>query len=364
MKILIYGPKEPLGGIETVVLEYARELILLGCQCDFLLYDKYPILEKKIKEINGNTVYAASRRGNYSQYKKDINRILSENKYDAVWCNYSGLTNIDLLKIAKKTGIAKRIVHSHVSALSWGSSLMKILVHLLHYKNKLKIGKYATDFWACSKMAGQFMYPKKLWEKVHICNNAIRIDILKPDSIKRDECRKKLGFENCTVVGHIGRICREKNQFFLLNVFDKFQAQNDNARLLFLSDDSNGEIVALAKELGLYEKAVFLTGNQDLPLLYNAMDVFFLPSLSEGLGLTLIEAQSCGVPCLASANVPKEADLTGCVKFLPLDSSVENWCDELKNMSSKRIENPSEFISRSDYDIVSESKKLFDFFNS
>ncbi len=361
MKILIFGPKEPLGGVEAVVLAYATQLIANGCECDFLLYESYPLLEEKIAAIGGKVIYAASRRKNYSQYKKDIKAIFST-KYDAVWCNYSGLTNIDLLKLAKAANIPTRIAHSHTAGLSWGSPLMRILVPIMHYKNKLVIGKYATDLWACSKKAGQFMYPKKLWNGIKVWNNAIDLQAFYPNDKKRTQLRESLGLSNNLVIGHVGRICREKNQRFLLSVYKDFLSQTPNAHLLFLSDAPNNEIVSFANELGINDKITFLTGQHDLPTLYNSMDVFFLPSIVEGLGLTAIEAQSCGVPCVVSNGVSNEVNVSGCVSFLSLEETSSTWCAALNEAAKKRIPNPTDAIISHNYDIKNEGEKMYNFF--
>lgn len=362
MKILVFGPKEPMGGVEAIVLDYAKQLIQLGCECDFLQYEKYPELEQKIRALGGNILYATGRRENYIQYKKDLKHIFNTNKYDAVWCNYSGLTNIDILKLAKKAGVPIRITHSHASGFSWGSPLMKILVPIMHYRNKFVIDKYATEIWACSKKSGRFMYPKRLQNRVRVWNNAISLERFKPDSQKRNELRKQYGFEDSLVVGHIGRICREKNQHFLLEVFAHFSKNEPNAKMLFLSDSANGEIIEFSKTLGVYEKIIFLTGKQELCALYNAMDVFFLPSIIEGLPLTLLEAQSCGVPCVTSTGVSYEADVTGYMEFLSLEDDFSKWCSALKSASQKRIKNPYELVAEHNYDIVAEGKKMFEFF--
>ena len=219
MKILILGPKEPLGGVETIVLAYAKHLIEKGAECDFLLYENYPTLESKITAIGGKVVHATSRRTDYNQYKKDVTALF-KTKYDAVWCNFSGLTNIDLLKLAKKAGIPIRIAHSHTSALSWGSPLMRILVPIMHYRNKPKINKYATDLWACSYKSGHFMYPKKLWGKIKVWNNAVDLSAFYPDNDLRQKQRQAFGITDKLVIGHVGRICREKNQHFLLFVIN------------------------------------------------------------------------------------------------------------------------------------------------
>ena len=361
MKILIFGPKEPLGGVETIVLAYAKRLIEKGCECDFLLYESYPTLESRIAAIGGKVIHAASRRTNYKQYKKDV-KALFERSYDAVWCNYSGLTNIDLLKLAKKAGVKVRIAHTHTSGLSWGSPLMRILVPIMHYYNKPKIDKYATNLWACSYKSGHFMYPKRLWKKIRIWNNAVDLSAFYPDDELRHKTREDLCINDKFVIGHVGRICREKNQHFLLKVYKEFLNRRDDAHLIFLSDAQSGEMVDFANELGIADKITFLSGKQNLPSLYNAMDVFFLPSIIEGLPLTIFEAQACGTPCVVSTGVSEEGNITGFVKYISLDSDYKVWCNALENTAAKRIENPKELIIKNNYDIITESEKMFNFF--
>ena len=361
MKILIFGPKEPLGGVETIVLAYAKRLIEKGCDCDFLLYESYPTLESRITAIGGKVIRAASRRKDYKQYKKDITTLF-KTKYDAVWCNYSGLTNIDLLKLAKKAGIPIRIAHSHTSGLSWGSPLMRILVPIMHYWNKPTIGKYATDLWACSLKSGHFMYPKKLWNKIRVWNNAVDLSAFYPDDDLRQKQRLDFNISDKFVIGHVGRICREKNQYFLLNVYKEFLNRRSDAHLIFLSDSPNDGIVNFAKQLGIDHKITFLTGKQNLISLYNAMDVFFLPSIVEGLPLTIFEAQACGVPCVVSTGVSYEGNITGYVDYISLESDYSVWCDTLEASAIKRIDNPKDLITKNNYDITTESEKMYKFF--
>ncbi len=361
MKILIFGPKEPLGGVETIVLAYAKRLIEKGCECDFLLYENYPTLESRIAAIGGKIIHAASRRKDYSQYKKDV-KALFNTKYNAVWCNYSGFTNIDLLKLAKKAGVPIRVAHTHTSGLSWGNPLMRILVPAMHYWNKPSIGKYATDLWACSLKSGHFMYPKKLWNKIKIWNNAVDLSCFYPDSNLRQEQRNAFGIDDKLVIGHVGRICREKNQRFLLSVYKEFLNRNPNTHLIFLSDAQNDEIINFSKELNVYDKITFLSGKQNLISLYNAMDVFFLPSIVEGLPLTIFEAQACGVPCVVSTGVSEEGNITGFVKYISLDSDYSVWCEEIEYAAKQRIANPKELIIKNNYDIITESEKMYNFF--
>lgn len=360
MKILIFGPKVELGGIETIVLGYAEQLIKSGCECDFLLYKSCPVLEGRIKSIGGNCIYAASRRTNYSQYNSDLNNIF-KTKYTAVWCNFDGLTNIDLLKRAKKAGVPLRIVHSHTSALPKVKSYMKIAVPLLHYLNKPFIDKFATDFWACSQKSGHFMYPKRLWSKIQIWNNCVNPNLFYENKQKREQFHKDFNLGGKLVIGHIGRICFEKNQQFLLRVFKELLNRRNDAHLILLSDAPNNTLVDYATELGIIDNVTFLTGKYDLPTLYNAMDVFFLPSIIEGLPLVALEAQACGTPCVISTGVTRECDVSGFVDFLPLESDISCWCSALENATQKRIPNPTESIASHNYDIINEGRKMFDY---
>ncbi|MBE6780998.1 MAG: glycosyltransferase family 1 protein [Ruminococcaceae bacterium] len=360
MRVLIFGPKVELGGIETIVLGYAEQLIKNGCKCDFLLYKNCPVLEEKIKAIGGNCVFAASRRVNYAQYNLDLNNIF-KTKYTAVWCNFDGLTNIDLLKRAKKAGVPLRIVHSHTSALPKVKSYMKILVPLLHYFNKPFIDKYATEFWACSLKSGHFMYPKKLWNKIKIWNNCINPNLFNENPQKREQLRRNLSLNGKLVIGHIGRICFEKNQYFLLRVYKELLSRRNDVHLLFLSDSPNNALIDYAAKLEIVENITFLTGEFDLPMLYNAMDVFFLPSIIEGLPLVALEAQACGVPCVISTGVSRECDVSGFVDFLPLENDISIWCEALEKAAQKRIINPTEAISSHNFNLITEGSKMFDF---
>lgn len=363
MKILIFGPKEPLGGVETIVLAYAKHLIEKGCECDFLLYESFPNLEARIQAIGGKVIHATARSKNYSQYKKDV-KALFKTKYTAVWCNYSGLTNIDLLKLAKKAGVPIRIAHTHTAGLSWGSPLMRILVPIMHYNNKPFVRKYATDLWACSLKSGHFMYPKMHWNKIKVWNNAVDLSAFYPDENLRQTQRQAFQIEDKLVIGHVGRICREKNQHFLLNVYKEFLNRRSDAHLIFLSDEPNAEIVNYAKQLDIDGNITFLTGKQNLASLYNAMDVFFLPSIVEGLPLTIFEAQACGVPCVVSTGVSVEGNITGFVDYISLESDYSVWCDALEVASTKRIKNPKELIIKNKYDIITESEKMYAFFTT
>ncbi len=362
-KILIYGLKEPVGGVEKIITSYANDFPDKEVICDYIIFGTSFSLETKIREKGGRAFYLPNRIKRRKEYFEKLNSIFLNNKYDAVWANFSGLTNIDVLKFGKKYGVPVRIAHSHVTALSWSSVIMKYPVILFHNINKPKIHKYATDFWACSKKAGKFMFPKKLYDRIKVINNAVDTSVFFDDCETRNKTRKELGVEKNLVVCHVARMCYEKNQGFLLEVFERLLQKKSDSKLLFVGDGELKEsLYEKARALGIIDNIIFVGFKEDASAYYKASDVFLLTSLSEGLSLVTVEAQACGVPCVVSQGVPKIADVTGFVKFVGLDKSAEEWADAILEMSDKRIDSPTLSVKKAGYDIKSESEKIYQFF--
>ena len=95
---------------------------------------------------------------------------------------------------------------------------------------------------------------------------------------------------------------------------------------------------------------------------YQAMDLFILPSKSEGLGLVLIEAQASGLPCVASADViPKEAKITELLDYIPLGQGKEKWaelCVYKANHSPTDRKAYSEVVNNTQFEIRKEAPRL------
>ena len=265
---------------------------------------------------------------------------------------------------AKEYGVPVRIAHSHSARFYWGNPLMKILVPILHYYNTLRIKNYATRYFACSLVAGEFMFPSWVKDRIELINNAVDTEIFKPDENLRRDARAEFGFNDDTVVvGHVARMCQIKNQGFLLKAFKEVVKINPEARLLFVGDgEDRGQIENEIKALQL-ENSVILTGQRkDVQRLYQAMDVFILTSLSEGLSVSSVEAQASGVPCVLPTSVSKETDITGFVKFVSLESGERNWAEVILEQSKTDTADVTRRIKDMGYDITSASEKLYNRF--
>ena len=103
-------------------------------------------------------------------------------------------------------------------------------------------------------------------------------------------------------------------------------AQDPHWKLLLVgTGEMEPEMRAAAARRGLTDRVIFAGVQSDVPAFMNAFDLFLLPSNFEGSPVTLVEAQGCGVPCLASTNVPDDGSVTDLVHFLPLAAPLTDW---------------------------------------
>jgi glycosyltransferase involved in cell wall biosynthesis len=116
------------------------------------------------------------------------------------------------------------------------------------------------------------------------------------------------------------------------------------------------------QERGLAKQVSFLGLRKDVPEILGALDGFVLPSLYEGLGIVLIEAQAAGVPCLVSDRVPEEADLKlGMVDKLPLEAPAERWAEGMSKLAAAASPDWAavrDALIRHEYDITGSVRRL------
>ena len=161
------------------------------------------------------------------------------------------------------------------------------------------------------------------------------------------------------VIGHVGRFNPPKNHRFLIEIFDKLKQKNTNVKLLLVGDgDGRGKIEDLVKEKNLQEDIKFLGMRDDVYNILQAMDVFVFPSLYEGLPVTLIEAQSAGLPCIISNQVPLECKMSDLIHVKSLQESESAWVDEILKLSDYKRTDTTPLVIQSGYDIRKNAEKL------
>ena len=156
---------------------------------------------------------------------------------------------------------------------------------------------------------------------------------------------------------------------FLLEIAAEVAAREPNLRLLLIGIGSlRPEIEQKAAQMGLADRVIFLGARPDVPrIMSGLMDIFLFPSLYEGLGLVLIEAQAAGLPCIFADTVPEEADLvSSLVQRLSLAQSAAVWAETVlvTRADTSRIDSIDalEIVSQSVFNIdvnVTELTKFY-----
>jgi glycosyltransferase involved in cell wall biosynthesis len=362
INILIYGMSSSYGGIESFIMNVFRNINRKRAQFDFVCYDKKPACHQEILELGGMVYIVPERRRNYFIHCKKLKKLMKEKNYDIVWSNLNSLSDILILKFAFLYSIRMRIAHVHNSDLP-----PKIITKILHSANKTKIVKYATDFWACSYVAGRFFFTDSILQssQFKIIYNAIEVSNFVFNQTARNMKRDELKLKDNIIIGHIGGFRMQKNHGFLLKVFLEIYKKNENAVLLLVGDGSlRKDIEEQINIYGLKDNVRLLGNRKDISELLNAMDVFVFPSHYEGLGIALIEAQAAGLSCFISDVIPHEAVITKNVYPISLCEPAAVWADViLKNVEYRR-EDTAQVMQNSGYDIKTEVLKIERFFLS
>ena len=345
------------GGAETFLMKLYRRMDKTKYQMDFCInvFDKC-FYEEEISALGGKIYRISSKSESISTFKKQLYEIIKENHYNYVLRITSSAFGFMDLKIAHKAGANVCAVRSSNS--SDGGSLKSKIAHRL---GRLLYGKYVNVKIAPSDLAAEYTFGKKAYENgaVNILHNAIDIDQYGFNADMRRRIRSEFGIsDDITLLGHVGRFMTQKNHAFLLEVFSEYVKLNEKSALMFVGDgELESAIKQRASELGIFDRIIFTGVRSDVPSLLSAMDAFVFPSFYEGMPNTVIEAQAAGLPCVISDRITREADITGLVKFLPLESP-EKWAGETLQVIGTERETPVDSFKKNKYDIESVLVKL------
>ena len=342
------------GGVETVIMNYYRNIDKTKIQFDFVVH-KGALLQyiTQVKNYGGKVYEITSYKSNILKYTYKIYKIIKENNYEIVHSNMNSLSGFPLFA-AYLAGAKVRILHNHTTD-NPAEGIRTIAKRILRPFARL----FANQYWACSKLAAEWMYGKNTVTngKITIINNAIDLEKFKFNKEKREKLRKKLGIENCFVIGHVGRFVKTKNHEFLIEIFNEVLKQKSNAKLLLIGDGNLKSLIeAKVQNLGIEKAVIFLGVRNDVADLYNVMDVFVFPSLYEGLGMAVIEAQVNSLPTIVSIAIPAEAKISEYIKFISLQQPLKDWLNEVENAKRKELNISDELLKK--FDIREESKKL------
>ena len=356
-KVCIYCEKWGSGGIESFIVNTLEHMdrtsikvdIVVSCIISDLFINRLNDLQISIHELSGQT---CDFFGNYRKFCDE----LKTKKYDVVHINAYVATTSLFAVAARQRGVKKVIIHSHNSNLrkSWLRPL-KLVVHNIC---KHSLMYYATDFWACSRKAEEFMFPKSVNSKeVAIVPNGIDTERFAFNEQIRTQERKRLGVTEKIVIGNIGRISDQKNQEFLIDIFESIHRKAEDTVLLVIGDGDIGELKAKVTLAGIADEVIFYGPSSHVESLLNAMDIFVFPSKFEGFGIVAVESQCNGLNTFCSSAVPGDVSVTSLCHKIPLTLSAAEWAEHILNSNIKiNRDGYAKQVKESGYDIVQTSK--------
>lgn len=359
-------------GIANAVFNYYRNIDRHNIQFDFLVFSEpEKTFTKEILEMGGRVFQIDAPTLTTSfKYAKKVKKFFKSHRNEWDWVHiHEILVQKYIVKSVKKISNAKIAIHSHNSRFvlpDHNASKLKnaIQITIKSVRNKyllFGVNKNADAKFACSKEAGVALFGKKgIQKRFTLLPNAIDVGKFRFDQAERNRYRKMLGLEDKKVIINIARLCSQKNQVFLLDVFKRIQETSKDYALLLVGDGELREyLFERAKLLGLSDNVLFLGNRLDTPSLYSAGDIFVFPSIIEGLGISLIEAQASGLNCIASTEVPKLAQVTPYVRFLPLSAGVDVWAREIENTSLTRTDG-NDIVKQTAFNLENNFRTLTD----
>lgn len=362
IKILQFTIGNIKGGVTQYVLNNWKFINRDKYQFDFATMSKKLDFEDDLIE-EGCKVHYIQHYAEVDEEKfaNRIEEILSEG-YDVVHLHTNYWKSFLVEKIAIKMAVPKIIIHSHNTMVDLEDDIKRQEALNIHNIRKTQFSKdYGTDFWACSKVAGEWLFPKSINEKdIKIMNNAIDIKKFSYNQKSRDIYRKELGIDKFFVIGHVGRFEFQKNHEFIIDTFKCLYDKNNKIKLMLIGIGKlEKKIRDKIKAYGLQENVILMGKRNDVELLMQAMDLFILPSRFEGLPIVLIEAQAAGLKCLASTEITEEVVITTNIKRIPLNKEI--WIREIENCYDYSIDNRSNIdvlIKKAGYSIEDQIKKI------
>lgn len=351
MKQVLVIPTNSLGyeGITSVIQNYLIHMDLTDLTIDVLTSEDTPEALLRSFSKFSKVLVVPNRKRKAMEYMRHLDNLMKK-KYDIIHVHgNSGTMMIETL-LARRNNIKKIIVHCHANRCDH-----MILNVVMREIMKLT----ATDFLACSKGAGNWLYGNSSYT---VINNAIDVDKFQYTESTRKKERQELGLQYEVLIGHIGHFTPQKNHFFLVDIFKAYHKINSNSKLLLIGDGKDYDSVKnKVKRDGLEGSVIFTGRRNDCDRLYQIMDLFLLPSKFEPFGIVTLEAQAAGLPCLVSDVVPIETKCSDRIFYQSLEDTPQTWAEMINKIVLRNYDRNtkvSEKIKENGYDIFEESKKV------
>ncbi|MCH5303731.1 MAG: glycosyltransferase family 1 protein, partial [Ruminococcus sp.] len=313
-----------INGISAVIMNYCTNIDLEKFKITIIVGGSVAEAHKKVcDEIGISIIKLPNRKKSSLSFFKALKNTFGREKFDVVHVHGNQSAIAVELFLAKLSGIKIRIAHSH------NTTCMSMKLHKLM---KPLFKRVYTHAFACGEKAGQWLFENRPFE---VIPNGFITEKFKFNPEIREKIRNELNLKDELVLGHIGRFNDQKNQTYLLKVFEYVAEKDEKVVLILVGTGPYLEKITEQINSHPYKDRIILYGETTEPdKMYMAMDVFVFPSKYEGLPVTLLEAQISGLACVVSDVITKEAKICENYKALSINENPSVWADVVLKMPS------------------------------
>lgn len=348
------------GGVEAVIYNYYSHIDQSKVHFDVVAQkaendSSRQMYGELLEQLGCKVFFVPPKSENLAKNLFQLGGIIRTGKYDILHI-HMGPASLPYVALGKFLHVENIIVHVHgaFDPTGWSSSRItrlqqKLLEHMGNYQCM-----------ACTKVAATQLWGENT--QVFILHNAFEIEKYCADDARRAKMRDRLGIEDRLAIVDVGRLSEGKQPLFMIDIFSALQkVRPDSVLFMVGTGEMMQETKEYAKKHGLDETQVrFLGGRTDVAEILQAMDVFVLPTLGEGLGIVYMEAQAAGLPCFAPKGcVPQEVAITPMFHEVEKPESLQAWVDAILSHANERLqESPQQLLREAGYDICLEAGKL------
>ncbi|WP_455654513.1 glycosyltransferase [Phascolarctobacterium sp.] len=327
LRILHVVGQIPVGGVGAFLVNALAKLDKNKAQFSFVMFprhEKSDFIDNIIKHNASYFVFEYELKlSNFADLIREVYLFFRDhkNEFDVIHVHAHNLGWL-FFPVAKLFGIKVRILHSHSTRFA-ENKLRIVRNQCLNYINMF----FVTQRFACSEAAGKFLFKKKSFE---VIENGIELSKYEYNCEIREKIRKSYTVSDNLILGHVGNFVESKNHKLLLEIFAAVLEKNHESELWLIGDGKlRKEIEEEARQQGILENIKFWGRRNDVEKLLQAIDVFILPSLFEGFGIVILEAQAAGLPCIISDKCASEVAVTDLVKVVALERTPEYWAEQV-----------------------------------
>jgi glycosyltransferase involved in cell wall biosynthesis len=324
------------GGVETWLMHVLRARDPGELQMDFLSHRHAPAAYDDEIRARGSRIFPVDSARSPVRYARDLRRILREHgPFDAVHSHVHHFSGY-VLGVAARERVPARVAHAHVSLRSPdGVPRARRSPWRVVYEEAMRrqIWRRATAGLANSDSSGRDLFGSRWGVDRRFTLVPYGFDFSAYESLPpRARLKEDLGLDPATkVLGHVGRFHHQKNHPFLIRTFRELSTRRGDVHLLLVGGRGNiDEVRESIHSMGLADRCTITGETPEVARHVGAMDLMVFPSLFEGLGIVVLEAQAAGVPVIASPAVPPEADVVPeLVTRVPLEEGEPAWVEAI-----------------------------------